>query len=86
MARRYDIKELVHLLDGPEKRPVEYRFGTRQFLGRLRSPGAFENPLTYSQAYPQRSFDSLVDNFWSHDNSFPFWRRAGIGSDLFWSE
>lgn len=86
MAKRYDVRELVQLLDGREQRPVEYRFGNRQFLGRLRSPGTFEEQLSYNQGSDQTAFDSLLDNFWSQHNSFPFWRRAGIRADLFWGD
>lgn len=42
-------KELVELVNGPEQRPIDYRFNRRVFRGRLRSPGQHIDSTEYKR-------------------------------------
>ena len=49
MANKIGIDELVHWAAGPEPRPVEYRFGKREFKGLLQSPGEHVSQADYQR-------------------------------------
>lgn len=88
MATEVWIDELVDMLEGPETRRVEYRFGAggrqRTFKAALREPGEPIQRFNYQQQVPEGDFDSLPDRFWHPTGAWRFWRRAGISQNKFW--